>query len=81
MSPRLALATWAPPEIYPITVTVEDGVASRSHVLTTSGVREVELTPIRAGSARLYFVLSDKAWTPRGNDERELGVQLRAVGR
>ena len=78
-SPRLGLATWATADVYPITVSIEDGEAIRRHVLPAPGVHEIQLASVAANSTRLYLVQSDKAWSPGGRDPRELGVQLRAA--
>ncbi len=77
--PRLALATWAPRDAYPITVSVVDGGRDRSYTLAAAGTVEIALAPVPAGSSRVYVVRSDKGWRPGGADDRVLGVQLRAV--
>lgn len=78
--PRLALATWAEADVYPITVSVEDGEGGYDHVLESPGVREIELARVPANSTRLYVIRSNKAWSPGTKDQRLLGVQLRAAG-
>lgn len=78
LAPRLGLATWADASVYPITVAIEDGVQTTSHVLSSRGRVEVELSPIPPGWRRLYLVWSDRAWTPGESDPRDLGVKLLA---
>lgn len=79
LAPRLALATWADQDTYPITVSFDDGQSLQRYTLSTRGVHELEFPQLPADATRVYVVRSDKAWSPGGGDQRILGVQLRAA--
>lgn len=63
---------------FPVRFFVEDGETTREFVFDKPGQLDVELGPVEGGSARLFIVWTDRAWTPGPRDQRSLGVKLAA---
>ncbi len=74
--PRVRLAVNAPPPDYPIRVFVDDGDGIETVLFDERGIRKVELRPVPPRSSRLFIIWSEKAWSPEGQDSRQLGVRV-----
>ncbi len=72
----MEISCGAPPKKFPITITVDDGKHKQKVVLKEIGFKTIKLSPVAAGSKKLFIITTDKTWTPGTQDRRVLGVRI-----
>lgn len=76
--PWLEIGCLAQPDVFPVTVRIDDGVEPAEYTFRRRGRIRVTAASVPPGEQRLLVVSSDKSWQARG-ENRTLGVSVLRV--
>ena len=66
----------APPQVFPMTAIIDNGVKKQEMVFKEIGFRPIKFPAVKPQSKALYILSTDKTWVPGTHDKRKLGVRV-----